>query len=106
MFEELRGIIIEEPRHYHNVMAECPKTDLQTLYKQGWWITEIFGSYAVLVAVSQCTTRKIKKPYFICVQSHIDLSQITPQAQKIINKIQKQQWKKYKNYLLGQEYER
>ena len=103
MFEELRGIIIEEPRHYHSPIAVCPKTDLQTLYQQGWWITEIFGSYAVLVALSQCTTRKNKRPYFICIQSHINISQITPKAQRTINKIKKQQWNKYKKYLLGQD---
>ena len=103
MFEELRGIIIEEPRHYHSPIAVCPKTDLQTLYQQGWWITEIFGSYAVLVALSQCTTRKNKRPYFICIQSHINISQITPKAQRTIKKIKKQQWNKYKKYLLGQD---
>lgn len=105
MFEELRGIIIEEPRHYHSPIAVCPKTDLQTLYQQGWWITEIFGSHAVLVTISKCTTRKLKKPYFICVQSIIDTNQLTPDAIKTINKIKKQRWNKYKKYLLGKNYE-
>lgn len=101
MFEELRNIIIEDPTHYHNVNIICPKTNLQTVYQQGWWITEIFGSRAVLVKRSACITRTSKKPYFICVQSIIDTKQITPKAYKTINKIKQQQWNKYKNYLLG-----
>ena len=101
MFEELRGIIIEEPGHYHNVNSILPTTDLQTLYKQGWWITEIFGTYAVLVIQSRAVTRTSKKPYFLCRQAHINVNQITPEVQKIIDKVRNQQWNKYKNYLLG-----
>lgn len=100
MFEGLRQIIIEEPHKYHSPSVEYPKTDLQTLYTEGWWITEIFGSQAVIVKLSKAK-RTSKKPYFICVQSHINVDQITPKAAKIIKKIQKQQWNTHKDYLLG-----
>lgn len=106
MYEPLRTIIIEEPRNYHSEVGLCPKTTLEHVYQQGWWITEIFGSYVVLVKISESKTRKAKYPYFICVQSRIDTKQITPKAQKIITKTQNQKWKKYGNYLLGGKNER
>lgn len=49
MLEKLRGIMIEEPKNFHNPMYEYRKTDLCDVYNEGWWITEIFGSKAVLV---------------------------------------------------------
>lgn len=103
MYPELRTIMIEEPRNYHSEVGLCPKITLQKAYENGWWITEIFGSSAVLVKISESTTRKLNRPYFICVQSQIDTKQLTPKAQKIIDIRQRQQWKKYKNYLLGLE---
>lgn len=105
MFEGLRGIMIEEPHKYYSPGLEHQKIDLQTLYSKGWWITEIFGSQAVIVKLSKAK-RTSKKPYFICVQSHIDIKQITPKADKIIKKTQQQQWNIYKDYLLGYENER
>lgn len=105
MFEPLREIIIEEPRNYHTLLFDYPKTNLQELYNQGWWITEIFGSFAFLVKLSKAK-RTTKKPYFICVQSQLNADQITPEAQKIINQVKNKQWNKYKKYLLGLENER
>lgn len=106
MLERLRGIMIEEPRNFHNPMYEYRKTDLYDVYKEGWWITEIFGSKAVLVRLSQCTAKRLKKPHFISVQSRIDISQITPEAQIVIEAVKKQKWKRYKRYLLENKNER
>lgn len=105
MYEELRNIIIEEPRNYHSLSIEYPKTTLEQLYNQGWWITEIFGSMAFTVKLSHAK-RTSRKPYFICVSLQLDIAQITPKARRIINRVKNKQWNKYKNYLLGQNYER
>lgn len=96
MYEPLRTIEIEEPKtHVPGALPNLYKTNLANLYERGWWITEIFGSYAVLVKVSDCKTRKSKAPYFICMQSQINVDQITPPAKRIIKRIANQQWKKY-----------
>lgn len=71
MYEELRKIEIERP-----------KTDLATLYERGWWITEIFGSWAVLVKPSECKTRKTKAPYFLCFWAQINTKHITKKKLK------------------------
>ena len=106
MFEKLRGVMIEEPKNFHNPIYDYRKVDLYETYKQGWWITEIFGSKATMVRLSQSATKRLKKPHFVSVQSHIDVSQITPDVQKVIDKIREKKWNKYKKYLLGQDDER
>lgn len=100
MYETLRNIIIEAPvKHIGSNDQIITKTTLEELYKNGWWITEIFGSYANMVKISSCSTRKSKKPYFMCVSLLVDTKQITPKAYRLIEKIKKQQWKKYENLL-------
>lgn len=106
MYPELRKVIIEEPKNYHSEVGLCPETTLEKVYENGWWITEIFGSFAVLVKISKSETRRVKYPYFICVQSQIDTKQLTPKIQRFITRIQNKKWKKYGNYLLGEKNER
>ena len=98
MFEELRDIIIEKPkRHFGNI--ELPTTTLQQIYQDGWWITEIFGTDAVIVKKSNCVSRKGAPPYFMCLHQRININQLTPKALRVIEKIKKQQWNKYENLL-------
>ncbi|MBO7735511.1 MAG: hypothetical protein J6S67_23300 [Methanobrevibacter sp.] len=104
MFEELREITIEAPIKHIGFESLRPKTTLDKLYQKGWWITEIFGSYANIVKVSECTTRKSNLPYFICVSLQIDTTKLTKAAIKTINRIKKQQWKKYEKQLTSSQY--
>lgn len=104
MFEELREISIEAPIKHVGTSGLLPRTTLDKLYQQGWWITEIFGSYANVVKKSDCVTRKSKGPYFICISLHINTKTITPKAMRTINKIKKQQWKKYEKQLTTSQY--
>ena len=51
MFDELKCITIEEIyKGFQSDGGVLRKwITLDTLYKQGWWITEIFGTHAVIV---------------------------------------------------------
>lgn len=100
MYQELRNIIIEAPIKFVGNTLGLPKTTLDKLYDKGWWITEIFGTQAVIVQKSTCTTRKSPKPYFNCYNVHL----YTPLSYKqlqLIKRIQNKQWKKYKHELNG-----
>lgn len=100
MYQELRNIEIEVPIKFVGNTLGLPKTTLDKLYQKGWWITEIFGSYAVIVAKSTCTTRKSPAPYFKCFHVHL-YTPITPKQMQIIKRIQDKQWNKYKKELNG-----
>lgn len=104
MFEELREISIEAPRKHIGNELLTPKTTLDKLYKDGWWITEIFGSYANVVKISSCNTRKSKEPYFISLSLLMNVNALTPKAMRTINKIKNQQWKKYEKRLTTSKY--
>ena len=50
MFDELKCITIEKPyKGFQNNGVVRERTTLDKLYKDGWWITEIFGSKAFIV---------------------------------------------------------
>ena len=99
MYEELKGIKIQQVRRntFGGLSWDRINISLDELYKEGWWITEIFGSIAVLVRKTNYTKGQ---HYFCCVQKLIDINAISPKAAKTIKHIQDQQWKKYKHYLL------
>lgn len=100
MYEELRTIKIEGILHAHPLAHTLPaeSVTLEMMYKDGWWITEIFGSTAVLV--KRTYSGKCKHPRFRLLCKTINVDQITPAAKKIIKKVQNEQWQKYKGYLL------
>ena len=102
MYKKLRNIIVEKPMAEFGCVLDSPQTTLDCLYKDGWWITEIFGSYATIVKHKQYSS--MTHPFFISRCVAIDVSAITPGAQKIIANIAKQQWKKYRNYLLESQH--
>ena len=93
MYEELEGIQIERPKTHIKKDAWTITIPLADLYREGWWITEIFGTTAVCVRRSQAY--KTKRPYFCCLHLFLDTKQLTPKANRTINRVQKQQWKKY-----------
>ena len=50
MFDELKEIkVLHTTGGYYLHSLPRPAVPLDVLYKNGWWITEIFGSTAVLV---------------------------------------------------------
>jgi len=104
MFEELREISIETPKQHIGGTLSTIYTTLDKLYIKGWWITEIFGSYANIVKKSDCMTRKSKEPYFICLSLHIKTPTITPKAMRTIKKIKNKQWKQYGKQLTTSRY--
>lgn len=93
MYEELERILIERPKKHINKDIWTPTMSLAALYRDGWWITDIFGSYANVV--SKSPAYKSRRPYFRCLSLFLPAGQLTPQAEKLINKIAKQQWKIY-----------
>lgn len=93
MYEELEGIRIEQPKQHIGNTPWQETISLADLYRNGWWITDIFGSYANVV--SKSPAYKSRRPYFRCLSLFLPAGQITPQAEKLINKIAKQQWKIY-----------
>lgn len=103
MYKKLRNIIVEKPMAEFGCVLDSPQTTLDCLYKDGWWITEIFGSYATIVKHKRYSSKK-HPGCFISRCVAIDVSAITPGAQKIIANIAKQQWKKYRNCLLESQY--
>lgn len=102
MYKKFRNIIVEKPMAEFGCVLDTPQTTLDCLYKDGWWITEIFGSYATIVKHKRYSS--LKHPgCFISRCVAIDVGAITPGAQKIIAKIAKKQWEKYKGFLLPSE---
>ena len=103
MYEELKGIKIQPVQRHiiGGVFWDKINTSLDEIYKEGWWITEIFGSVAVIVKKASFSTPG--HPYFCCLQKLIDTSAITPKAAITIKRIQEQQWKKYKHYMLTEK---
>lgn len=100
MYEELRDVKIQPLKKCIGGADAWYKTTatLDQVYKDGWWITEIFGSKAVLVR--EATYYECNQPRFCCVQRLIDLKTLTPKANRTIIRIQKQMWKKYERILL------
>lgn len=98
MYEEFTTIEITRPfKHVTKSLAD-PKTTLADLYENGWWITDIFGTKAIVVHKTKNFSET--RPSFCCSTLHINISQITPQAMRLIKKISKQQWNKYKKRML------
>lgn len=93
MYEELEGIRIERPKQHIGNIPWQGTVSLADLYRDGWWITDIFGSYANVV--SKSPVYKTRRPYFRCLSLFMDPTQITPETNKIIKKIARQQWKIY-----------
>lgn len=100
MYEELKDIIVERPKHGHPGTNPLPgpTTSLAQLYREGWWITEIFGSQAVLA--HRLFSGKSKCPRFRIIYKTILSGPINKKATQIIKQVQNQQWKKYKQDML------
>jgi len=98
MFEELENIWVTEPKVKALDALAQPKITLAELYRRGWWITEIFGSYATVVSegvYSPAGSKKRPRYYFRCRQCLIDINSITPKIQRKIYSYNLKQWKKY-----------
>lgn len=102
MYEVLRNIKVGKPFKHVISTLEYQKTSLADLYEHGWWITDIFGTKAIVV--HKTTKFSQTRPSFCCHTIHVDITQITPQAMKIIKKIANQQWAKYKKRMLTYPY--
>ena len=100
MYEELKDVLIEPPAAGYPGTSPYPArmVPLNTLYKDGWWITEIFGSMAVLAHRTYDSTRRY--PRFRVVFKLIDTTTISKKAMRKITRVQKDQWEKYKHSLL------
>ena len=97
--EELKKIIIDSP-DVSNLSLPV-KITLHKAYKNGWWITEIFGSKAVLVRL-----RKRKKDGFGLCERQISVDQISPEAMMFIINFAEQQWKQYAKRMLTYKFGR
>lgn len=97
--EELKKIIIDSP-DVSNLSLPV-KTTLHQAYKNGWWITEIFGSKAVLVR-----PRKRKKDGFGLCERQVNVDQISPEAMMFIINFADQQWKQYQKRILTYKFGR
>lgn len=97
--EELKKIHIESPDRSRYALPHT--TTLYQVYESGWWITEIFGSNAVLVR-----PRLRHKDGFGSCERMLDTSQITPKAMKFIEKTARDKWKIYKQRMLTYKYGR
>lgn len=98
MYEVLRNIKVGKPFKHVISTLEDPKTSLADLYEHGWWITDIFGTKAIIV--HKTTKFSQTRPTFCCSTVHIDVTQITPEAARFIKKFSNQQWNKYKKRML------
>lgn len=92
MYENFDKVIIEDPGT--PVYTLPTRTTLDQVYKAGWWITEIFGSIAVLVR-----PKKLAKDGFRLCEKYI-YSKIPKTVQKEIQAIADQKWQHYKKRLL------
>ena len=101
MFDELKCILIEKPYNAHpGTFPHSIWCSLDKMYKEGWWITEIFGSIAVIVKKTPDGNFKNKYPHFRLLCKPINLSKATPAAMRTIKRIRTQQWNMYKEYML------
>ena len=99
MFEELKCIVIQKPYNGHpGTNPFVTNITLDVLYKEGWWITEIFGSTAIIVKDMRYNGKK--QPYFRLLCKQINMSHATPKAMRTIKRIRTQQWNMYKEYML------
>lgn len=101
MYEELKCIKVQQVCKGHPITNPLPTemVTLDTLYKDGWWITEIFGSTAVLVHPAR-PNPKSKRPKFRLLCKHITVDTMTKAAERTIKRIQKEQWNIYKDNML------
>ena len=97
--EELKKITIESPDK--SKFALPAQTTLYQVYMSGWWITEIFGSNAVLVR-----PRIRKKDGFGLCERKINLAEISPKAMRFINKTAEEKWNQYKERMLTYKFGR
>ena len=93
MYEDFEQIQIERPKTHIKKDAWSITIPLADLYRDGWWITEIFGTDAV--CVKRSSAYKTKRPYFCCIHLFLDTNQLTPKTKRMIQNIQNQHWKKY-----------
>jgi hypothetical protein len=97
--EELKKIIIDSPEVSN--LSLPVKTTLHQAYENGWWITEIFGSKAVLVR-----PRKRNKDGFGLCERQVNVDQISPKAMMFIIHFADQQWKQYEKRMLTYKFGR
>lgn len=100
MLKEFENIWVTEPAPKIFEGLPRPKTTLAELYRRGWWVTEIFGSYATVVSESRYKGKLHQRYYFRCLQCLIDTSAITPEIQDKITQYNLRQWEKYKHLML------
>lgn len=95
MYEELKDIVVEIPRKGHPATTPLPGpiTTLDQLYKDGWWVSEIFGSQLVLI--KNLPKGNCRKPKFQVVYKSVAIENISKKALATIKRIQKNKWKKY-----------
>lgn len=91
--EELKKITIDSPDK--SMFALPVQTTLYQVYMDGWWITEIFGSKAILVR-----PRKRNKDGFGLCERQVNVDQISPEAMMFIINFADQQWKQYAKRML------
>ena len=99
MYEEFESVWVTEPRKHIGNSWFTEQISLAELYRRGWWVTEIFGTYATVVKKSQSPSLK-RYYYFCCMQCQIDVNALTPQIKRKMKQINDTQWKKYKNIML------
>ena len=97
MYKELECIKIDRPYMGWSNLNPAPTT-LDKLYKQGWWITEFFGSYAVIVKKSKLIDCGC--PRFRVLYKRINLTHSTKRAMNTIERIKQERWNTYKKYML------
>ena len=102
MFDELKCITIERPyKGFQNNGVIREWTTLDKLYKDGWWITEIFGSHAVIVKKSKFIQSDC--PKFIVLYKPINLTKATKKSIYLIEKTKQKYWKTYEKYMLPRD---
>lgn len=102
-FQELETVRIEPPLRHIGALLETPMTSLTNVYLDGWWITEIFGSKAILVAKTKHFYNT--RPTFKTATVFIDTTTLTPKTQRLIKKIANEHWKLYKRYMLTKKFQ-
>lgn len=104
MYDGFEGVWITEPIKQIGPSFLAERITLDELYQRGWWITEIFGSYATVVSESGYHQRHNSyehgRPYFCCRQCQIDTKALSPKVMRKINAIKNAKWKKYKRIML------
>lgn len=107
MYEEFDSVWITEPKKQIGNALYANRITLSELYRRGWWITEIFGSYATVVSESIYHRRHNSyehgRPYFCCKQCQIDINAVTPRIARRIKAISESKWQRYKHIMLRQK---